>query len=154
MRRLLILCVLSFLGACGNDGPSQESIERQTSELRQATRGAPERYSDLVESLRVAVDSAREAQLGRSGLGRQMPPPLKTACENIQKAHNDASALSLPHPVGYDQAVDRAGRSGSSCLSELANISAARPSTQVIPAIEAQLRQALSAAEAYRPSGG
>ncbi|HVF12700.1 MAG TPA: hypothetical protein VNA87_06405, partial [Actinomycetota bacterium] len=106
----------------------------------------------LVESLRVAVRSAQEAQLGRGGLGPQpSPPPLRTACENLQKAYSDASALAPPHPAGYDQAVQRAGSRGSACLSELANISAARPSTQVIPAIEAELRQALSDADAYRP---
>ncbi len=109
--------LLMLAGSCADDEQSPEDVARQKREIldvMKAGRSAPQRYDDVVETLQVAVRSAQEAQLGRGGVGpKPAPPALKKACEDVQAAADDASALPLPHPPRYDEAIDFPGVLGT-----------------------------------------
>ena len=148
------MLLVLLAGACSADEQSPERAARQEQRMRDAARagqeamragrGAPARHNDIVESLQVAVRSAQEAQLDRGDLGSQpAPPPLKKACEDVQETAQYASALPLPHPPRYDEAIQVSRIAADYCLARIGRIPKSQPFPEVAAEIETQFRHTL-----------
>lgn len=148
------MLLVLLAGACSADEQSPENAARQEQKMRDAVRAGEEatragrpalaRHNDIVEGLQVAVRSAQEAQLDRGVLGSQpASAPLKKACEDVQAIAQYASALPLPHPPRYDEAIQFSRIAADYCLARIARVSASQPLPEVAAEIETQLRHTL-----------